>query len=364
MAVWAPSIPPNRIHTLETLPGSIERLKRRLSELEAIDQKDVAATQALRERITSTLGQVFAHGSHDFGRFHQAAIFWHELPANRGRMAPAEYEGFCEAEYEKQRGDARAILLKAIAFLEGEYHELAEIEGAKADSDLNLKTKGEVAVEAQTPEQVLSIVEALDREARTMYESPTKSDLDRNLSTILHDAHQKARAEAARLMSEFESRGMGLSSSLIGTTVGVLDDIHKDALKRAAPILRDFAERMQVAPSEIANIARPHLENMGNSVLGLLPSIGAADIANFHQQIRNRYQLVFQQRLNGALRDFEIGFSGGRSFVSKDTDDRSALAPSKDTQAEMLILKPTISGMGIDLKEAARRLKKLWQRGK
>jgi hypothetical protein len=205
-----------------------------------------------------------------------------------------------------------------------------------------------------------------------MYEAPTKSDLDRNLSTILHDAHQKARAETARLTSEFASRGLfltsefasqglGLSTSLIGAAVGLLDDIHKDALKRAIPILRDFAERRQLAPSEIANIARPHLQNMGNSVLGQLPSAGFPGV---HEKIRGRYLLVFQQRLDGALRDFEIGFLEGRSLVSKDRNDRPALAPSKDTKAEMLTLKPTVWGMGIDLKEVGRSLKKLWQRGK
>ena len=62
-----------------------------------------------------------------------------------------------------------------------------------------------------------------------MYTQPIKGDLDRNLSTILHTAHQKARAERGRLTSEFAARGMVRSTSLIGAAIGTLDTIHKDA---------------------------------------------------------------------------------------------------------------------------------------
>jgi hypothetical protein len=90
----------------------------------------------------------------------------------------------------------------------------------------------------------------------------------RNLSTILHTAHQKARAELGRLASEFAARGMARSTSFIGAAIGTLDTIHKDAIGQAIPVLRDLAERMQASATEIAALARPHLENLGNSVLG------------------------------------------------------------------------------------------------
>ena len=158
-----------------------------------------------------------------------------------------------------------------------------------------------------------------------MYEQPTKGDLDRNLSTIFHSAHQKARAERGRLTSEFAARGMATSTSLIGAMIGVLDTIHKDAIGQAMPLLRDFAERMQIPAIEITALARPHLENLGSSVLGqLLP----AGFPGEHQRIRAQYTAVFQQRLDGALRDFEIGFIGGRNIGVQAKGDDSA--PSVD----------------------------------
>jgi hypothetical protein len=166
-----------------------------------------------------------------------------------------------------------------------------------------------------------------------MYATPTKADLDRNLSTILHDAHQKARAEKARLTSEFAARGMGSSTALIGAVVGVLDDIHKEVFDRAGPMLRDFAERMEMTPAEITLIARPHLKNIGNSVLGQLPPAGFPAV---HQKIRKQYEAVFAQRLEGALRDFEIGFANGRSHIHTSVDPQlGALNRAPVTDAEL-----------------------------
>ncbi len=164
-----------------------------------------------------------------------------------------------------------------------------------------------------------------------MYEQPTKGDLDRNLSTIFHSAHQKARAERGRLTSEFAARGMATSTSLIGAMIGVLDTIHKDAIGQAMPLLRDFAERMQIPAIEITALARPHLENLGSSVLGQLPPAGFPEE---HQRIRAQYTAVFQQRLDGALRDFEIGFISGRNIgVQAKGDDSIAPPPSTWTNS-------------------------------
>lgn len=145
------------------------------------------------------------------------------------------------------------------------------------------------------------------------YATPTKFDLDRSLSTIMHGAHHKAQAERGRLTSEFTARGMALSTPLISAVVGTLDNLHKEALERASATLRDFAERMPMSPPEIAGIARYHLQNLGNTVLGQLPPAG---FPQEQQRVRNQYRAVFEQRLDGMLRDFEIGFANGRNQVS------------------------------------------------
>jgi len=99
-----------------------------------------------------------------------------------------------------------------------------------------------------------------------MYQLPTKGDLDRNLSSIMHSARQQAHAECARLTSEFASRGLASSTSLIGAAVGSLDKIHVDAIGEAIRVVRDFLERMQEPPNQLTIWARPHLENLGNAV--------------------------------------------------------------------------------------------------
>jgi hypothetical protein len=144
-----------------------------------------------------------------------------------------------------------------------------------------------------------------------MYEVPTKGDLDRNLSMVMHSAHHKARAECGRLKSEFAARGLVLSTALISAAVVSLNKIHSGSIDEAMHVIRDFVERMQVSPQQIAAWARPHLENLGNVVLGRLPPAGHPQE---HQRIRAQYALVFQQRLDGALRDIEIGFIRGKSM--------------------------------------------------
>jgi hypothetical protein len=170
---------------------------------------------------------------------------------------------------------------------------------------------------------------------------PTKNDLDRNLSTILHSAHHKAQAERARLTSEFAARGMASSTSLIGAVAGCLDKIHVEAIDHATQVIHEFIDRMNVAAPEIIGWARPHLQNLGNVVLGHLPSGG---FPNEQLRVRTQYAIVFQQRLDGALRDLEIGFIKGRN-----------VSPTGQPE-ELFSLKLGWRGLSIDLKELWRRV--------
>jgi hypothetical protein len=78
-----------------------------------------------------------------------------------------------------------------------------------------------------------------------VYEIPTAADLARHLSTIVHEAHQKARTESARLKSEFAAHGAARSFRLSAAVAGHLDTIHKEARAEAMPVVLDFATRMQ-----------------------------------------------------------------------------------------------------------------------
>jgi len=140
-----------------------------------------------------------------------------------------------------------------------------------------------------------------------VYEIPTAADLARHLSMIVHEARQKARAESARLKSEFAAHGAARSSRLIVAVAGRVDTVHKEALAEAMPVVLDFAKRRQIDIKQMTLLARPYLENLANTVLAEIPAAGyAAEQLRF----RTQYGQVFELRLERALRNAEIGFIG------------------------------------------------------
>jgi predicted nucleotide-binding protein len=152
----------------------------------------------------------------------------------------------------------------------------------------------------------------LSIEANLIFQLPIKGDLDRVLSNLMHDARHKLMAESNRIMGEAAKAGALQSNRVIATVVAFANQLHEAAMKEAASILFNFIQRMRVPPSEITGWARPHLQNLGNSLLGLIPPNGfPAD----HQRISAQYSAVFQQRLDGTLRDVEIGFIKGAGFT-------------------------------------------------
>src|SRR5258708_38419701 len=148
-----------------------------------------------------------------------------------------------------------------------------------------------------------STTQQLTKIRKVMFERPIKGDLNRALSLLMHEAHHQVMDECNRVKAEAIKVGALQSSRVIIAVAKAADTIHRHAMEQARPILLDFIERMQLAPAEITGSARPHLENLGNTVLGGIPPSGLpAD----QQRIRAQYQAVFQQRLDGVLRDVEI----------------------------------------------------------
>jgi nucleoside phosphorylase len=144
------------------------------------------------------------------------------------------------------------------------------------------------------------------------FEQPTKADLDRVLSLLMHEARDKLLDQHSRITSDAVKAGSLQGNRVIITAAKAADTIHLEAMNEARSVLFDFIQRMQLDPAKVTSWARPHLENLGNSLLGCLPS---NDFPLDHQRIRAQYQAVFQQRLNGTLRDVEIGFVKGAGFT-------------------------------------------------
>lgn len=179
-----------------------------------------------------------------------------------------------------------------------------------------------------------------------MFYQPTKGDLDRQLSTIMHEARHQALDERNKLTSGAILAGALHGSRLTINIAGATDRAHKDAIAQAVTIMRNFAERIAGGPKQITEWARPHLENMGNSLLAVIPVNDHSD----GQRVRAQYDAVFKQRLDGALRDVEIGFVRGSGFITASV--------VSDKPKEIVGLKPGLWGFSIDLREAWKRFRK------
>jgi hypothetical protein len=127
----------------------------------------------------------------------------------------------------------------------------------------------------------------------------------------MHDARHRVMIEKNRITGEASRSGALHSSRVIATVAAIADQVHDASIKQAAPILLDFIDRMQLPSAEITDWARPHLENLGNVLLAEIPP---NNLPADHERTIRQYQAVFKQRLEGALRDIEIGFLRGSGF--------------------------------------------------
>jgi hypothetical protein len=143
------------------------------------------------------------------------------------------------------------------------------------------------------------------------FQEPKKGDLDRALSLLMREARTKLALEANRIKSNAIKAGALRGNRVIITIAEAAEEQHKDVMKQASLILLDFTERMAVPPAEITAWARPHFENLGHVLLGGIPPNGfPAD----HKRICAQCDAQFRQRVDGVLRDVEIGYVKGAGF--------------------------------------------------
>ena len=161
------------------------------------------------------------------------------------------------------------------------------------------------------------------------FEQPIKGDLDRALSLLMHDHRHELMAKCNLIKSDAVKIGALHGNRVVVMAMKAADDLHKEAMTQASTILLDYIGRMQSAPAEIVGWARPHLENLGNSLLGVVPP---NNFPQDHQRLVQQYRAVFGQRLDGMLRDVEIGFVRGAGFAraqNMESTEREAMAAKK-----------------------------------
>jgi hypothetical protein len=181
-----------------------------------------------------------------------------------------------------------------------------------------------------------------------MFEQPAKRDIDYALSMLMHEARRRVADEKNRITSEAIKVGAFRGNRVMITVAEAADKIHAASMTEAKQTLIGFIQQMRKPAKEITAWARPHLENLSNVVLGGIPPNG---FPHDHQRIVAQYQAIFRQRVDGMLREIEIGYVRGTGFIAPDKTDaaipHAGSTPPKLSDA--IIAKLTFMGIGIDL---------------
>ena len=147
-----------------------------------------------------------------------------------------------------------------------------------------------------------------------MYEAPTRGDFQRKISEVIHETTKNVRTENGRIIANLAARGLAQSGALISDVVSCADRFHAKAVDKSTRIALEFVGRSNLTPAELGEAARPLLENLTIQLLAPLRTQRYQQPQA--QQAATQYTQVFQQRLESALRDIQIGFIGGRHVIT------------------------------------------------
>ena len=189
----------------------------------------------------------------------------------------------------------------------------------------------------------------------SMYQPPQTSDFRRNLIAITEKAEAEAHAERLRIHSDAIKKGAGQSNRVIIAIIISFEEIYYKTVEDTAQLISDFVERTQFTPPDLGEIARPELESFAEQLLGQLPDAGFPQDTT---RLRAEYREKFRQRAEGALRDIEIGFIGGRKVTTAGPPPASEAAVKF---SDAVTLKPTLWGMSIDLPKAWKWVRDGWR---
>jgi len=141
--------------------------------------------------------------------------------------------------------------------------------------------------------------------------------------------------------------------------IGNFNDIHQDILRQAMQLIDDFATRnAELSPGLLAETARPRLDAFGTFLLATVPPTRFTHDA---QRFRGQYTHVFRQRLDGALRDIQIGFIGGRKIALTAAVTATATETVTPTLSDAVSIKPGLWGVNINLVKVGNWLRRKWR---
>jgi hypothetical protein len=190
-----------------------------------------------------------------------------------------------------------------------------------------------------------------------MCDTPQKSDFQRNISSITQKSEAAAHAERLRIISDAIVKGAAQSNRIIIAVIIPFEKLYSKTVEDVMQLIRDFVERTSLNATELREIARVEVESFADRLLSQLPDGGFPHDA---ARIRGEYREKFRQHLEGALRDIQIGFIGGRKITTATATNADAEATTAKL-SDAVILKPTVWGMGIDLPKAWKWAQDKWR---
>jgi hypothetical protein len=153
-----------------------------------------------------------------------------------------------------------------------------------------------------------------------VFDKPDKDAVVRSLSAVVGKAEEIAGEK--RLGVPGDPRN---SRTLLFVAKAV-DEVHAELLGKAMDRLASYVGQVDASPKEMTAWARPELEKMTAHVLGQIQSPVFPDHASAHQK---QYKANFQERLDHALSEFELGRANGRAIeATPNGPRRSHEAPS------------------------------------
>jgi hypothetical protein len=185
-----------------------------------------------------------------------------------------------------------------------------------------------------------------------MYETPQYLI---SKETLLN--YSKERSRSACRTSSDNFRCYCERSRVIIAVITPFEKLYYKTVDDVMRLIRDFLERTSLTSTELGGLARVELEAFADRLLGQLPDAGFPQDA---ARIRGEYRERFRQRLEGALRDIQIGFIAGRKIATAHAQNTEAEATTAKL-GDAVILKPMLWGMGIDLPKAWKWVQDKWR---
>lgn len=132
------------------------------------------------------------------------------------------------------------------------------------------------------------------------------------LDAVLTRAKAEAQHTSGQITAEASKCGSLLSSSTPIMLGRRLTPIHENALADAMRLIVQFSERMGIPIGELSDTARPKLTTFTREIIEpLANAANRINLARVLTEARSR----FDDRVDSALRDVEIGFIEGRSAI-------------------------------------------------